>query len=564
MELDCRGSFRRRRLGDDALRPRGRGGRLGRVRVRELVLLAGGLDRAPSRCAGLDPRRSRRARPGRSPSPATPPSSSDSLQRELQAEADAEREAAARDRAPQRLVEARALAARPSHSRPTRRLAGRPDRRPRCPRGARHAHLGAEPPEGSDDRADVARAVVADGDVHTWPFVDGSTSLSSRTAARRGATDCLERRLGDVVLVAAGRLDVDREPSRLGEGCAACARRAPDRARGGARTPAGRRDRRRPRERVVHRHDRVAVAGDSAAVAERAVERLSERERRVLGRVVRAGLEVADAVEREVEAGMESELLEQVVVEPGAGLSRARGPLRRGRAGRGSVVSAVARTCRARRAAGSRGAGDGRSSARASASSRRSSSSRSRIDHADPVREDAHDQAFPRGAAAPELLRVVDRDEEEVRRATEAARARARRAPARSARAPRPARLTSGGSRERGERECRRDARDRLRRLAAVELGSRLRVGERVPDARAREAERLREGAQDDDAVVDRGPTAVSPAYSKYASSTTSGRAAGSGRDAPVGLFGRQQNVTAGESSPTSAPASAAATLKSG
>ena len=37
---------------------------------------------------------------------------------------------------------------------------------------------------------------------------------------------------------------------------------------------------------------------------------------------------------------------------------------------------------------------------------------------------------------------------------------------------------------------------------------------------------------------------AVSPQYSKYASSTTSGRASGSGSSAPVGLFGRQVNVS--------------------
>src|SRR5213078_1210553 len=58
--------------------------------------------------------------------------------------------------------------------------------------------------------------------------------------------------------------------------------------------------------------------------------------------------------------------------------------------------------------------------------------------------------------------------------------------------------------------------------------------------------------------------TAVSPAYSKYASSTTSGRASGSGGRSPSGLPGRQQNVRAGESSPTVAPASSAATRKSG
>ena len=46
-------------------------------------------------------------------------------------------------------------------------------------------------------------------------------------------------------------------------------------------------------ERLVHRHGRVAVAGDAAAVAERLVERLPEHDADVLGRVVRAGLEVA-------------------------------------------------------------------------------------------------------------------------------------------------------------------------------------------------------------------------------------------------------------------------------
>jgi hypothetical protein len=39
--------------------------------------------------------------------------------------------------------------------------------------------------------------------------------------------------------------------------------------------------------------------------------------------------------------------------------------------------------------------------------------------------------------------------------------------------------------------------------------------------------------------------SAVSPLYSKYASSTTSGRASGSGPSAPVGLFGRQANESA-------------------
>ena len=55
------------------------------------------------------------------------------------------------------------------------------------------------------------------------------------------------------------------------------------------------------------------------------------------------------------------------------------------------------------------------------------------------------------------------------------------------------------------------------------------RDGERVADARARERERLRERAQHDRRRRRAAARAVSPQYSKYASSTTSGRASGSG-----------------------------------
>ena len=47
------------------------------------------------------------------------------------------------------------------------------------------------------------------------------------------------------------------------------------------------------RARLVHRHDRVAVADDARAVAERLVERLAEHDPGVLDGVVRAGLQVA-------------------------------------------------------------------------------------------------------------------------------------------------------------------------------------------------------------------------------------------------------------------------------
>ena len=46
-------------------------------------------------------------------------------------------------------------------------------------------------------------------------------------------------------------------------------------------------------ERLVHRHQRQAVAADPGAVAERLVERLAEHDADVLDRVVGAGLEVA-------------------------------------------------------------------------------------------------------------------------------------------------------------------------------------------------------------------------------------------------------------------------------
>ena len=54
---------------------------------------------------------------------------------------------------------------------------------------------------------------------------------------------------------------------------------------------------------------------DPAPVAERAVEGLAERDRGVLDGVVLAGLEVAGRLEDEVEARVEGELLEEVVVE---------------------------------------------------------------------------------------------------------------------------------------------------------------------------------------------------------------------------------------------------------
>ena len=169
------------------------------------------------------------------------------------------------------------------------------------------------------DRPHVARAVLADRDLHSRPLVDGSPAAFRTHGRTQRATDRLERGLGDVVRVAARRLDVDRGARGLREAGEHVRRHAGIELelQLGVRT-ATEVDR-RPRERVVHRHDRVAVARDPAPVAERGVERRAERERRVLGGVVVARLEVAGAFEDEVEPGMERELLEKVVVEAGAG-----------------------------------------------------------------------------------------------------------------------------------------------------------------------------------------------------------------------------------------------------
>ncbi len=196
------------------------------------------------------------------------------------------------------------------------------------------------------------------------------------------------------------------------------------------------------RERVVHRHDRVAVPRDPAPVAERAVERLAERERRVLDRVVVAGLEVAGALDDEVEPRVEGELLEEVVVDAGAGVdadaARAvepephRDPRLRGRA---QVPDAPPGRGR-----------DGR---------RPVEHAGERLDEQvvvlavadrdpDPVVVRAHDQPLPEQRVA-ERAPVLDRDEEEVRLRRQRLEADRARAPSASRSRSSIAGVTSGG-----------------------------------------------------------------------------------------------------------------------
>ncbi len=179
--------------------------------------------------------------------------------------------------------------------------------------------LGTEPAERELHRAHVARSVTADCDVHRTPLVDGSSPALASNRLPKGTADGLERRLGDMVRIAARRLDMDRRAGRLGEARQHVQRQAGvllecdlD-VRSAAEVDRG------TRECVVHRHDGVAVAGDAATIAERLVERAPEGDRLVLGRVVIARLDVTGSFEHEIEPGVERELLEKVVVQARSG-----------------------------------------------------------------------------------------------------------------------------------------------------------------------------------------------------------------------------------------------------
>ena len=273
----------------------------------------------------------------------------------------------------------------PALAKPLHRRGGRAD-------AGQHGEIGALDVVGEEsaqarererDRADVAGAVLANRDVHSAPFVDGTPSLSTRTAARSArptalkaasATWCSSRPVASTWI--ASRPDC----ARLLRTCDASpgSRSSVELRRG----PAAEVDR-GARERVVHRHDGIAVTRDPAAVAERGVERLAEGERGVLRCVVRAGLEVARAFEDQVEAGVERELLEEVVVQTGAGRdAHARGAVEREPDG-----DARLRGCaHAGGPCAARGSdGRGLSSIRASASTSRSSSASSRTEMRMPV-----------------------------------------------------------------------------------------------------------------------------------------------------------------------------------
>ena len=271
----------------EALARRRRGRRLRGVRVREPERLAARLDRAPSRCAARGRRAAAPRGPGTRPSPATPPSSSLSSS------------ASWRPRQMPRIGPPAAARSRSAVSRPRAAQARHRGRRradaragPRGRRRARRRRPRRSPPSAPrrSNASCTERTLPAPyAQIATFTAGPSSTELGAVAPHRiaQRAPDRLARGLGDVMRIAAGRAHVQRHARRLREALERVAREARillEVDLGAA--PAAEVDG-RAGERVVHRHDRRAVARDPAPVAERAVDRLAERDRRVLGGVMR-------------------------------------------------------------------------------------------------------------------------------------------------------------------------------------------------------------------------------------------------------------------------------------
>ena len=90
----------------------------------------------------------------------------------------------------------------------------------------------------------------------------------------------------------------------------------------------------RPHQRLVERHQRIGVAADAGAVAQRALDRQPERDAGVLDRVVTVHVQIAPGLDREIEQGVPGERVEHVVEEADAGAHRGRRRARRDRRAR--------------------------------------------------------------------------------------------------------------------------------------------------------------------------------------------------------------------------------------
>ena len=286
---------------------------------------------------------------------------------------------------------------------------------------------------------------------------------------------------------------------------------------------------RRARERVVHRHDRVAVARDPAPVAERARRAprraRAPRPRPCGGRPVSRSPAPSSTRSK---PGVERELLEEVVVEAGAGrdahAARAveREPRREARLGRRAQRPRTPTAARRDRR-------------------RPVEQPRERLDEQVVVRRVAHRDADRLGVGAHDdalaQQRVAERrgrrrpGRRGSSRATRAARGRARAAPRRAARAPR-----SPAPRRAARRAPRPRAPPRAVETGPAPGGRSARAAtSRATRARSRRARRRApnsfENVRRTITPSSSRASAVSPLYSKYASSTTSGRASGSGAE---------------------------------
>ena len=75
-----------------------------------------------------------------------------------------------------------------------------------------------------------------------------------------------------------------------------------------------------PGQRLVHRDQRIAIAADALAVAERAVDRLADRDAGILRGVVVVDMEVADRLQLQIDQRMARQLLHHVIEEADAGI----------------------------------------------------------------------------------------------------------------------------------------------------------------------------------------------------------------------------------------------------
>ena len=356
----------------------------------------------------------------------------------------------------------RRTASTPRSLRPVHRRARRADARQDREVGARDVvdELGAEARERELDRAHVARRRSGRSRPSQDPLGRReSGALGAKRGAQRAA-DRLERRLGDVMRirpVASTWMHMRPLSARLCEHVLREARVELQVEHGGA---ASAEIDCRARERVVHRHDRVAVARDPTAVAERAVERLAERDRRVLGRVVRRRSRGRRCLRGSGRARRGTQAARGSGRRAPRRSRRARDSRRRVRAARGAAS-------RRSRGGGARGGPAARPRPANAASSRSSSSRSCTVTRSRSRRRARRSLARAAGRRA----RAARRPERRGScRTTAAARSRACGARRRAARAPRSSGRV-GRRRERGERERRGERRHRRRRLPRVELG---------------------------------------------------------------------------------------------